>query len=254
MTSPEIHEMTLNEVPMTDSQIAVDRPVAAVMNMRDYAAGAAPSSDWFAGRMAPAFADDAVQVSAFALRGQGEVASLPTDEFVLVLSGDLRIESADTTLTLGPDDSAAIPFGTSFKWRASDDMLAIVYAAPTDRVGTSTKPLLIDKNAPLNPSNPPAAENLLGEMPSCRSFNDYKSASAEFSCGTWDSTPYHRRQIPYTQVELMHLLEGSVTYYDDKGEVTFTPGDVLMFVRGDGCAWNSTEYVKKVYAFHRAAA
>ncbi|MEJ2409329.1 MAG: cupin domain-containing protein [Novosphingobium sp.] len=226
-------------------------PVGAVLNMREYAAGTAPSSDWFAGRAAPAFADDAACISSFALRGEGAVTDLPTDEFVLVLSGELVIESSHGTLVLGPDVSGVIPFGTSFRWRASGDMLAIVYAAPTDRPGSASAPLLIDTDAPLAASAAPALENLLGETPSCRAFSDYKSANAEFACGTWDSTPYHRRQIPYRQVELMMLLAGEATFSDDNGSVTFSKGDVCMFVRGDGCAWLSTEYVKKVFATQR---
>lgn len=240
---------------MTTQQAATHavpgQTIAAVVDIRAYAAGTAPASDWLTGRAAPAFADDKAQVAAFALRGEGQVAALPTDEFVLVLAGRIEIESGAVTLTLGPDDCCAIPFGTGFGWKASDDMLAVVYAAPTDRPGNGTVPVMIDKNAPLNPSNPPALENLLGEVPTCRGFSDYVSANAEFCAGTWDSTPYHRRQIPYRQVELMMLMEGAVTFSDGNGSVSFKKGDVCMFVRGDGCAWLSEEYVKKVFATQR---
>jgi uncharacterized cupin superfamily protein len=229
----------------------LQQTVGAVVDMRAYAAGTAASADWFAGRAVPAFADDKAVISSFALRGEGQVASLPTDEFLLVLAGKLEIESDQATLTLGRDDSGVIPFGTSFRWRASDDMLAVVYAAPTDRAGNTSAPVMIDINAPLNPSNPPALENLLGEVPTCRGFSDYVSANAEFCAGTWDSTPYHRRQIPYRQVELMLLMAGKVTFSDQNGSVTFSTGDVCMFVRGDGCAWLSEEYVKKVFATQR---
>jgi uncharacterized cupin superfamily protein len=177
--------------------------------------------------------------------------SLPTDEFILVLAGRLEIESSGGALVLGPDDAGVLPFGSNFHWRSSDDMLAIIYAAPTDRPGSTAAPLLIDKDALLGPSTPPATENLLGEVPTCRGFSGYTSANAEFACGTWDSTPYHRRQIPYRQVELMLLLAGKVTFSDANASISFSEGDVCMFVRGDGCAWLSTEYVKKVFATQR---
>lgn len=228
--------------------------VGAVVDMRAYAAGTAALTDWLAGRAAPAFADDKAVVSAFALRGAGQVAALPTDEFVLVLNGRLEITGEGAPLVLGPDDCCALPFGCSFGWTASDDMLAVVYAAPTDRAGNGTVPVMIDKNAPLNPSSAPALENLLGEVPTCRGFSDYVSANAEFCAGTWDSTPYHRRQIPYRQVELMLLMEGAVTFTDRQGSVSFRKGDVCMFVRGEGCAWLSEEYVKKVFATQRPLA
>lgn len=229
----------------------LDQKVAAVIDMRAFSAGTQPSSDWFAGRAAPAFADDKAQVSAFALRGEGEVAKLTTDEFVLVLKGRLEIESDAGTLTITPDDCGVLPVDTSFRWRASDDLLAIVYAAPTDGSGNTAGPLLINKSATLSPSSPPAPENLIGQTPSCRSHSDYLSANTEFACGTWDSTPYRRRQIPYKQVELMLLLEGKVTFSDAKGSVGFGKGDVCLFVRGDGCEWLSEDYVKKVYATQR---
>lgn len=232
----------------------LEQKVGAVIDMREYAVGTAPSSDWLEGRAAPAFADAAAQVAAFALRGEGRVDALPTDEFVLVLAGRLEIGSDAGTLVIEPDNGAALPVGTSFRWRASDDLLAIVYAAPTQAPGSPTVPVLIDQNAPLSPSNPPPPENLLGPAPTCRGYSDYRSANQEFACGTWDSTPYHRRRIPYRQVELMLLLAGKVTFSDDKASVTFKKGDVFLFVRGDGCEWLSEEYVKKVFAIQRPVA
>lgn len=229
----------------------MEQQVMAVVDMRVYAAGTSPSSDWLGGRATPAFSDEAAQVASIALRGEGEVVALPTDDFILVLAGRLEIESSHGALGLGPDEAAVFPYGSSFRWRASDDMLAIVYAAPTDQAGSSTAPLLINKDAPLGRSTPPATENLLGDVPTCRGFSDYTSANSEFACGTWDSTPYHRRQIPYRQVELMLLLAGKVTFSDANASVTFSEGDICLFVRGDGCAWLSTEYVKKVFATQR---
>lgn len=232
----------------------MDQKVAAVLDMRVYAAGTAPSGDWLNGRSAPAFADPQAKVSAMALRGEGRVETLPTDEFVLVLKGRLEIESEAGTLAIETEAGGVLPVGTSFRWRASDDLLALVYAAPAAARGSAAAPLLIDKDAQLGPSNPPLAENLIGPAPSCRGHSDYVSANSEFACGIWDSTPYHRRQIPYRQVELMFLLEGKVSFSDDKGSINFSAGDVCMFVRGPGCAWLSEEYVKKMYATHRPVA
>jgi len=230
---------------------AVNQNVAAVVDIRRYAAGTKPSNDWLNGRAAPAFADEAARVAAVALRGEGHVEGLATDEFVLVLEGRLEIDSAAGTLAMERGAAGVLPVGTSFSWYASEDLLAIIYAAPTEGPGNATAPFLIDQNAPMTPSKPPLPENLLGPMPSCRSHNDYVSANSEFACGTWDSTPYHRRRISYRQVELMYLLQGKVTFADDKGSVTFSAGDACMFVRGDGCSWLSEEHVKKIFSIHR---
>ena len=231
--------------------VARTQPVAAVVDIRAYAAGTTPSDDWLGGRAAPAFADRDAQVAAIALRGSGRVETVPADEFVLVLEGRLEIEREGGTLPVDAGTGAVLPVGSSFGWRASDDLLAVIYSAPTTEPGNATQPLAIDHEAPLSPSNPPLAENLIGSTPACRSHSDYISANGEFACGIWDSTPYHRRQIPYRQVELMYLLDGKVTFSDADGSVSFAAGDVCLFVRGDGCAWLSEEYVRKIYANQR---
>ncbi len=233
---------------------AVGQTVGAVVDIRAYAAGTAPSTDWLTGRATPAFADAAAQVAALALRGEGRVEALPTDEFVLVLEGRLEIESDAGTIAMEAATGGAVPAGTSFVWRASDDLLAIIYAAPTGAPGSPASPVMIDQDAPLTLSSPPLAQNLIGETPVCRNHTDFLSANAEFVCGTWDSTPYRRRQIPYRQVELMLLLEGKVSFEDEWGRVSFSAGDACLFVRGDGCAWISEEHVKKIYATQRPVA
>ena len=232
----------------------LDQKVAAVIDVRAYAASAQPTSDWLNGRAAPAFADEKAQVTAIALRGEGRVDALSVDESVLVLEGRLEIESSAGAFTVERGNTGMLPVGSSFSWRASDDLLAVIYSAPTQGVGTKSAPFLIDLDGPLSPSNPPALENLLGPVPTCRSHNDYVSANKEFACGTWDSTPYHRRQIPYRQVELMYLLEGKVTFSDETGSVSFSAGEVCLFVRGDGCAWLSEEHVKKIFSIQRPVA
>lgn len=227
--------------------------VGAVIDLRAYAEGVSPSRDWFAGRASPAFADDAVSVAALAPVGVGRVEALAADEFVLVLAGQLAIDSVSGNLSLGADASGVIPAGTVFDWRATEGTLALIASAPATEPGDAKGPVVIDLAAPMTPSGAPLAELLIGPTPSCRVHSDYRSANGEFCCGTWDSTPYHRRQMPYPHIELMHLLEGSVSFYDHGGRVTFNAGDVLMFVRGDGCAWQSEVDVKKVYATHRPA-
>jgi len=65
-----------------------DTPSAAgvrgIIDIRAYASRVAPSSDWLKGRAAPAFADDAATVAAIAPVGEGRVAALAADEFVIV--------------------------------------------------------------------------------------------------------------------------------------------------------------------------
>ena len=120
--------------------------------------------------------------------------------------------------------------------------------------GSADDPALIDTAAPLSPSSPPLPELLIGPTPSCRNHSDYRSATGEFVCGTWDSTPYQRRLMEFRHFELMRLLEGEVTFTDAHGGYgTFGAGDVVLFVQGGSASWESRSHVKKIYATYRPA-
>lgn len=193
-------------------------------------------------------------VSVAALRvdgGNGKVASLPADEFLIVLQGELMISGAGTMLTLPAGRSGVLPGGLSFSWTAKPGTVAIVMSCSSGPSGAQ-RPIEIDERPPLAPSGAPLAELLIGPAPSCRNHTDYASANREFTCGTWDSTPYHRRAMSYRHYELMHLLEGEVTFTDGAGRTqTFRQGDVFLCEQGSECSWHSTVHVTKVYSIFR---
>ncbi len=226
--------------------------VRGVIDLRAYAARVAPTRDWLAGRAAPAFADDAAAVVAIAPVGKGRVAALATDEFVIVISGEITLQTGRGVAVTKAGRSVVLPAGLGFDWTAAAGTVAVIVACPGSN-GTASDVVPIDEAAPLVPSKPPLAELLVGPTPSCRNHTDYASTSGEFVCGTWDSTPYHRRAMPYRHIELMHLVEGSVTFEDASGSVTFSKGDIFLAARGAQCAWVSEVHVKKVYAIHRPA-
>ena len=225
---------------------------ASIIDLRTYATGAPRTRDWLTGRAPPAFADDGASVSALAPVGQGRVDALPGDEFVILMSGELTVDSARGATVITAARSAVLPAGLSFSWRAVAGTIAVAVTCPAGS-GAADDAVAIDEAASLQPSNPPLADLLIGATPSCRSHTDYRSIDGEFTCGTWDSTPYRRRPMVYRHIELMHLLEGSVTFEDEAGSVTFRKGDIFLAARGANCAWISEVHVKKVYAIHRPA-
>jgi len=226
--------------------------VRGIIDLRAYAERVAVTRDWSAGRAAPAFADDAATVSAIAPVGEGQVAARPCDEFVIVLAGEIELETAGGITRAGANRSVVLPAGLRFAWRAEAGTVAVIVACPAAS-GTASEPVAIDEAAPLERSNPPLAELLVGPTPSCRNHTDYRSATGELVCGTWDSTPYHRRPMLFRHIELMHLLEGSVTFRDESGSATFSKGAIVLAARGARIAWISEVHVKKVYATHRPA-
>lgn len=246
-------ETLTNPTAMRDS-----RTIRSFIDLRAFAAGTeAPTtsedSDRFLAARTP-LALPAGPVSIAVLRlngGSGTVESLLADEFLIVLEGELGVSGAGVTLALSAGHSGVLPGGLAFSWTAKVGTVAIVMRCSSGPAGAQ-RPIEIDKRAAREPSNAPLAELLIGPTPSCRNRTDYRSTNGEFTCGTWDSTPYHRRAMGYRHYELMHLLEGEVTLVDGAGRSqTFRSGDVLLCEQGSECSWYSAVPVAKVFAIYR---
>ncbi|AIT82325.1 cupin domain-containing protein [Novosphingobium pentaromativorans] len=185
---------------------------------------------------------------------RGETREDRGDTWIFVLEGAVTLADANGALELAVGESCAVARGTAFTWSctASTKLLFMRYldGAPGTPGITS-----IANDAELSASNPPAAELLLGETPSCRANTMFASTDEAFKCGVWDSTPYQRKPIFFHHCELMHLLEGSVTFVDAEGrEATFAKGDTFIIEQGAECSWDSQVDVAKIYALWRRPA
>lgn len=217
----------------------------------DHAPGSEMTSAWASNSCHLPLPTGAVAVLAAGVSPEGEHAGLGADEFVFVLKGELTLVQGDVSVALPCNASGVIPAGRRFGWQAAVDTTVIIMRCSSGPAGSDAI-VPINESADLVPSGPPLAELLVGPTPSCRNFTDYRSANGEFVCGTWDSTPYHRLPMPYRHHELMHLLEGEVTFIDGVGrEATFSKGDLFLVEMGAHCSWESRSHVKKVYAIYR---
>ena len=233
--------------------------VRSFVDLRAFAAAAAPppavpGDSYLSARTMLTLPAGPLSIATGWPAGAGTVAPQDANEFLFVLSGTLTLATASTSLGLSPDDSAVISCGVGFDWQAAAATQVLFFRCASDsRAGG--QPLKIDVEAALAPSNPPAADLLIGPTPACRNHTDHRSAAGDFSAGTWDSTPYHRRAMTYRHCELMHLLEGSVTFVDGAGRAgTFRRGDLFVVEPGAQCSWESVDHVKKVFAIWRPAA
>lgn len=233
--------------------------VRSFMDLRKLAAQcdllAASGDDAWATNRAPLpLAEAPVRLGVLRLSGAGRQTALGADEFAIVLSGGLALVHGGTSYDVPAGKSIVIPAGVEFGWTARPATTVIVLSCSSGPA-SADRPVPIDESAKLSPSGAPLAELLVGPTPSCRNFTDYRSANGEFVCGTWDSTPYHRRAMTYGHFELMHLLQGAVTFVDETGrEATFGEGDVFLVEQGAQCSWESRVHAKKVYAIYRPAA
>ncbi len=186
--------------------------------------------------------------------GSGAVQSLPADEFIIVHEGSLILTQQDAALKLGANQSAVLKQGASFAWSAQGPVSLIFVRYNKSRAGDGAI-VPVKENPEMGPSaGGPAPDLLLTPAPVCRNHTDYRSADGEFTCGTWDSTPYARRPLYFRHMELMFLLEGSVTFVDETGRSgTFSTGDVFLIEQGAACSWESRENVAKLYVIYRPA-
>jgi uncharacterized cupin superfamily protein len=183
--------------------------------------------------------------------GGGVVQELPADEFIVVCEGVVTLTQHGRTHELRQGASVVLQRGAAFSWSAAAPA-SLIFMRYKDSEPGDRKIVPISENPPLAPSNPPRAELLLSPAPACRSYADYRSADAKFSCGTWDSTPYHRSAMFYPHCELMYLLEGSVTFIDEAGRSgTFAKGDIFLVEQNACCSWESRVDVAKVFAIYR---
>ncbi len=186
--------------------------------------------------------------------GSGSVQSLPADEFIIVNEGSLTLTQLGSTLTLGPNQSAVLRHGAAFTWTAQGPVSLIFTRYNKSQAGDGAI-VPIKENPEMGPSaGGPSPELLLTPAPVCRNYTDYKTEDGEFTCGTWDSTPYTRRAMFFRHMELMHLLEGSVTFVDEAGRSgTFSKGDIFLIEQKASCSWESCVQVAKVYVIYRPA-
>ena len=215
-----------------------------------------PGGDpYFASRRRLPLPDGPVSIESTALAaGETGETILAGDEFVLVLAGTIRLRQAERELRLEAGDAGVALRGRPLEWVTDGATELLIMRCSAGGGAGAEEPVRIDVDAPLSSSNPPLAELLIGPTPACRNHTDYRSASGEFVCGTWDSTPYHRTLMTFRHFELMKLLEGQVTFADESGRIgSFGAGDVVLFVQGGAASWESRTHVKKIYATYRPA-
>lgn len=185
--------------------------------------------------------------------GSGAVASMPADEFIIASEGFITLAQDGRKLTLEEGGCAVIRHGAALTWSAQGPV-TMIFMRYNDSWPGDGGIVPMAENPDMGPSGGPLAELLLTPAPVCRSHVDYQSADRAFACGTWDATPYRRRSMVYHMVELMYLLEGSVTLEDETGRArTFARGDIVIIEQHAQCSWESREHVAKVYATCRAA-
>jgi uncharacterized cupin superfamily protein len=175
----------------------------------------------------------------------------PINEFMLLLEGEVLIEVAGRRTRVGPGQSFYLPKGLRGRW-IQPGRVRKIFVTFDDAGGVAVpdplKMFLVDPKVSLAPSAPPSADVLLSPVPTQHTCDVFEDASGQLSIGVWDTTGYRRKLIDFPRHELMHLIEGSVTFTDDAGRTqTFRAGDTFFVPLGTPNAWASEGYLRKIF-------
>ncbi len=172
----------------------------------------------------------------------------PVHEFMIVLEGEVVMVEDDRETVVKAGESFFIPKGRRCIWNQAGYFKKLLMLFD-DPAGNCTKPIFkIDPAVKLQTSTPPSADMLHSPVPTQNTYEYFQNTTGEFTAGVWDTTGYHRKLIDFPRYELMYLLEGSVTFTDDKGgSQTFKAGDSFFVPLGTPNSWKSEGYLRKIY-------
>lgn len=175
----------------------------------------------------------------------------PVDEFMIVLEGEIVVVEESGPVSIKAGESFIMPKGTRCKWTVPNyaKKFFVIYEnndGPANR--GPLKVIKLDTGIKLAPSEPPSPSMLHSPVPTQNTHEYFKDATGQLTVGVWDTTGYHRKLIDFPRHELMHLLEGSVTFTDDRGKSqTFKAGDTFFVPLGTPNSWKSEGYLRKIY-------
>ena len=181
----------------------------------------------------------------------GRWVKYPVHEFMIVLEGEVVMVEEDRETIIGPGESFFIPKGRRCIWNQSGYVkkFFVIFDDPSGANADAARPIgKIDPNVKLMPSTPPGADMLLSPVPTQQAHEYFADTTGQFTIGVWRTTGYHRKLIDFPRHELMHLLEGSVTFTDDKGNTrSFKAGDTFFVPLGTPNSWKSEGTLRKIY-------
>lgn len=181
----------------------------------------------------------------------GHWTNYAVNEFMLVLEGEVVIVTETGEVRVGPGESFVIPKGLRCRWTQKGRVKKFFVIFDDSSGAVNPGPLRaikIDPDVKLSPSTPPSPEMLHSPVPSQHAHEYFEDATKQFTVGVWDTTGYRRKLIDFPRHELMHLLEGSVTFSDGTGAAqTFHKGDTFFVPLGTPNSWASDGYLRKIY-------
>lgn len=200
------------------------------------------------------FEDKALGLSAGIWEAEANIShwmNYPVTEFMLVLEGEVVIVEETGETRIGSGESFIIPKGLRCRWTQTSHVkkFFVIFDDASGQVNQGPlHTIKIDPQVALVPSTPPSPAMLLSPVPVQHAHDYFTDATGQFSVGVWQTTGYHRKLIEFPRHELMHLIEGSVTFTDDRGGTrTFKAGDTFFVPMRTPNSWKSQGTLRKIF-------
>jgi uncharacterized cupin superfamily protein len=189
---------------------------------------------------------------------EGKFFPYAVDEFMLILDGSVTIVHRDGFEdTFRAGDAFVIPKGLPCSWKQTESV-SKYYVIFDDPAGEIPEKPVADRAIRLSPDGPegvdlkpltlPDTSIFEGDPPEQHDYTYFEDKTAQLYAGVWTCSPMRRKHLPFPRIELMCLLEGSMTLTEKDGTAhTFTAPDVLLETRGAITSWTSSEDVRKYY-------
>lgn len=175
----------------------------------------------------------------------------PVHEFMILLEGSVTILEEGRSTTVKAGESFVIPKGLKCRWMQKGRVrkFFLILEDNAEVAADANRHMIkIDPKVALLPCDPPSGAVLLSPAPKQHNHDAYVTMDGRFTVGVWDTTAYTRKLIDFPRHELMHVLEGSVTFTDAAGEKqSFKAGDTFFVPLGTPNAWSSSAYLRKIY-------
>ena len=215
---------------------------------KEMASGSRSCNGWFAlGNGGPGFNVGLWEADA----NESVWIDYPFHDFMLVLEGELGIETEQGRVMAREGEALFVPRGLHCRYLQPRYVKKIVAAFDNPAepmVRRSSGLIKIDPKVAVAPSTPPAASMLFSPVPIQNNHDYYSDSTGQLNIGVWDTTGYTRKLIDFPRHELMHLIEGSVTFEDDQGaKQSFKAGDTFFVPMGTPNSWISEGYLRKIF-------
>ena len=179
----------------------------------------------------------------------------PVHEFMMVVEGEVVMIEEDRETVVSAGEAFFIPKGRRCVWNQSAYFKKLMvmfddFSVIPDNIEHIFK---IDPNVKLSPCVPPAAEFLLSAIPIQQVYEYFKDPTRQFEVGILETTDYLGKLVKSPCHELMHLLEGTVAFTDEEGQIrNFRAGDTFFVPMGTFHSWKSEGIVRKIYCIFRS--